>query len=171
MYLSKAKIHFNQRPVYVEQGSWINLFSSGAEWMVERLNEISSENQYIFNRDVHFTTYGLGKYLLCLLAFFISFLLFSKTHIALTPLSILVFYVFEVALLFLFPLLIDGVKHPIITSIKMTWEIGFFKAVLIVIPIAIFMLIGLFDIKKRYHNWHIGCLAILFWYLDERKND
>lgn len=169
--LNKAKQHLKQNSAYIDKGNWLNTFSLGAKWMVSKLNKIDPLNHRTFNQNTNFLAYGLGKYLISLLAFLIYFLLFYNIHFLLTPLSILVFYVFEVALLFLFPLLIDGVEYPIITSIKMTWKIGFSKVILIVLPIAIFMLAGLFDIKRPFHNWHIGCLTILFWYKDERKND
>lgn len=167
--LNQAQQHLSQNPVYIKQGFWFDTFPLGAKWMVDRLNEIDPAHHRVFNQKVSFTAYGLGKYLLCLLAFSLYFMLFLKIHWLLTPLAILVFYIFEVSLLFLFPLLIDQVKHPLITSFKMTWNIGFSKTILIILPIAIFMLKGLFDNKGPFHNWHIGCLVILFWYVETRN--
>ena len=103
-------------------------------------------------------------------AFLISAAFFFSLNIFLTPLSIIVFYLFEVHFLFLFPLIIDKIDQPILTSIKQTYKVGIFNALVTVIPIACFMLKGLFNISKPFHNWHIGSLAILIWYQNEIRD-
>jgi hypothetical protein len=66
--------------------------------------------------------------------------------------------------------LIENVENPLLQSIKMTYNIGLFQAVFIVIPIAFYMLIGFLNFKKPLRNWHIGCWAILIWHCDEARN-
>jgi len=83
------------------------------------------------------------------------------------PLSIVVFYLFEIQFLFLFPLLIDNSKEPVRRGIREVFKIGIIRCLFTVIPIAFFMLLGLFHKRQRYRNWYIGCLAILIWYNDE----
>jgi len=120
-----------------------------------------------FDASVPFTLYGLLKYFLCLSAFTLSFVLLLRISVFLTPLSVIIFYLAEVQLLFLFPLLIDGVNAPLLSSVKQTAKLGTVSALLIVMPIAFYMLTGLLNLRDPFRNWHIGSLAILILYLDE----
>lgn len=145
------------------------IFGIGAAWMQERLNEIRGETK-VFDKTINYRFYGILKYFLSAIAFFITFY-YTQNHIVLlTPLSIIAFYLVEVHFLVLFPLLIDGVKNPILKSIQLIYKIGLVRAILNVIPIGCFMFFGLFNYKKPFDNWYIGCLAIIYWYEYEIRN-
>ena len=93
-----------------------------------------------------------------------------KIDVLLLPLSVVVFYLVEVHLLFLFPLLIDSVRHPVQVSIRLTYQTGLLNAMLTTMPIGFFMMAGLFNIKRPLRNWYIGSLAIIIWYNYEMGN-
>ena len=146
-----------------------NIFSYGAKWMYDELNKLENKN-IAFNFSTNYTLYGILKYSICAVAMIFSSILFFKINPILVPFSILIFYFFEVHFLFLFPILIDNIKNPIRTSIRQTYKIGVLKLAWIVIPIACFMIAGLFSLKNPFRNWYIGCLAILLYYQDEVRN-
>ncbi len=143
-----------------------NLFTRGAEWMLYCLNHIRNENTTL-PKGVAFEYYGWGKYLLCsfvaLIPLFLSYWL--------VPLSILLFYLIEVQLLFLFPLLIDGSKNSFKSSWRLTRQIGTFRAMIVVIPIAIYMLYGMCRRKDCLQHWYVGCLSILILYEEINTNE
>ncbi len=168
--LLQSQEHLRGYPVYIKHQISYNVFSLGAKWMFDRLNEVDPYKKGVFDPSVNFGFYGLLKYGICIASFFISAFLLFRVNIFLSPLGIIVFYFFEVQFLFLFPLLIDKVENPIWTSIEQTYKIGIIKALVTVIPIAFFMLIGLFDFKAPFRNWHIGSLAIIIWYKNEVRN-
>lgn len=145
------------------------IFSAGAKWMHKWMNEMDNKKMPFKNAG-GFGAYGLYKYTLCVAAMTFTALLLYKVNVLLTPLSIFVFYFFEVQLLFLFPLLIDNIKNPVWVSMKQTYRIGIVKAMVIVIPISFYMIIGLFNIKAPFRNWHTGSLAIIIWYQYEIRN-
>lgn len=145
------------------------VFDEGARWMHRQLNKIS-EDTIEFNASVPYTAYGLLKYSLSLLCFFAAAVQLCKLHVLFIPLAVIAFYFIEVHFLFLFPLLIDGVKHPVLKSIKATYLIGLFNAMYIVSRIAFFMFAGLFNFSNPLRNWYIGCLAIITWYQYEVRN-
>ncbi|TVT42597.1 hypothetical protein FNT36_00420 [Hymenobacter setariae] len=92
----------------------------------------------------------------------------AKLHLLwLLPLAGLAFYVVEVHFLFLFPLLLDRVAHPLRTSIWATYQVGFMRALTWTLAIAAFMLAGLLNRRQPWRNWHIGCLALIHWYHHE----
>ena len=68
--------------------------------------------------------------------------------------SILAFYIIEVHFLFLFPLLIDRVSNPMLTSCKMTYKIGFLKALITVFQIGLYMMFGLLQLKEPFKKWN-----------------
>jgi hypothetical protein len=144
-----------------------NVFGSGAEWMFVQLNENKDAS---FNKSIQYSAYGFLKYSISLLAFFVSAFLFFRINVWLVPISIIVFYLVEIHFLFLFPLLIDNVKRPLLTSIRETYRTGIFTALFNVIPIGVYMIMGLFRLKDPFRNWYIGCLAIVVWYNEEVRN-
>ena len=83
------------------------------------------------------------------------------------PLAGLAFYVVEVHFLFLFPLLLDGVAHPLRASVRATYRVGFLKALAWTLTLAAFMLAGLLRWRRPWRSWHIGCLALIQWYCHE----
>ncbi|WP_156825819.1 hypothetical protein [Lewinella cohaerens] len=165
--LLRSKVHLSQFPLEQEIDFMPLVFTKGAKWMTQRLNEIDKK-QRNFNSNVAYEYYGYLKYSFCFFCFIMSGLFFWTKASYLSPLSILVFYFFEVHFLFLFPLLIDGVEKPLARSIHMTYKMGIFYTMRTVIPIGFFMVTGLFNWRNPLQNWHIGCLAVLIWYTDEK---
>jgi len=166
--LKKSQEHFDQ--FSIERNRKINffIFRNGAEWMLERMNELD-ERERVFDASFPFEKYGYFKYVICLSVFLMSaFFLFYKAMF-LVPLAILLFYFLEIHFLFLFPLMIDKVEKPILTSIQMTYKIGVFQTLITVIPIGFYMLIGMFNLRNPLRNWYLGCMSILIWYEDERN--
>lgn len=168
--LLRSKEYLNQNPQISEVRFSKNIFLSGAEWMCNRLNELDKCNIREFDTSINFHVYGIIKYGIFLTIFIVSAFFLLKVNPLLTPLSLIIFYFFEVHFLFLFPLILDKVKSPILCSIKHTYAMGILIALFNVIPIGFFMIVGLLNRKDPFLNWHIGCLAILFWYKDEVSN-
>ncbi|GAB2807494.1 hypothetical protein [Ferruginibacter profundus] len=163
--LEQSKIYLDKNPAYVDTPVSIHIFTSGAKWMADQLNATTS-----FNSAIHFGWYGVLKYSVCVLAFFAAAISLWHINIFLLPLAILVFYFFEVHFLFLFPLLIDNVKQPLLKSIQLSYATGILTCMATVIPISIFMLAGVLNLKAPFKNWHIGSLAILTWYKNDIRN-
>lgn len=162
--LSESKRQFDKRPAQVQQVFSSNMFAVGARWMFEKLQEDDELGAVaVFDPSINFRYYGYLKYGISLLAFLTSCFAFGKLHLLLMPLAVLVFYVFEVHFLFLFPLLLDRVENPILTSIKQTYLTGFIKALVWVFIIAMYMLSGLLNPRNPWRKWHIGCLSIVLW--------
>lgn len=168
--IHRSQEHLSRHPALVPTGLSIHMFAIGARWMLNRLNELNRDREIEFDGSVLFGWYGGLKYGICLSAFVGSAVVLAGWSLWLSPLSILIFYWFEIHFLFLFPLLLDRVKDPVWTSMQQTYKIGICRALITVIPIALFMLIGLFHPRAPYRNWHVGCLAIIIWYNDEVRN-
>jgi hypothetical protein len=168
LYLSKKA--FAAQPDQVQQPFSLQLFQNGAIWMQAKMNDLNPANKVWIDKKISFNGYGFLKYSICLSAFATSFFFFLNKNVSLIPLSVLVFYFFEVHFLFLFPLLLDKIPHPIWKSIRLTYKLGVFRAMFIVLQIAMFMLWGILNVKNPFKNWHIGCLCILIWYQDEIRN-
>jgi hypothetical protein len=167
--LQQSRDYMNAHPVYVSRPLSAHIFSSGAKWMYQRMNEPAAVEKK-FDPATSFGWYGWLKYGICCSAFFAALVLFSMVNIFLTPLAVLVFYFFEVQFLFLFPLLIDNNPQPIRASIRATYQTGIFTCMKTVIPISIFMLAGLLNLKQPFKNWHIGSMAIIIWYKNDIRN-
>lgn len=161
--LHKSKQHLGTHPHFIQRVYHFEIFESGAQWMAARMAEIRKQ-QFVTVPHQDFSYYGFLKYRICILAFVLSFAFLIQYSIFLIPLSVLVFYFVEVHFLFLFPLLIDEVEQPLLESIKLTYKIGVLRSMLIVLCIAVYMLSGLLEITSPFKRWHIGCLAVLFWY-------
>lgn len=162
---------FNQSALCLENGPRrlarpvsADVFRQGGEWMQSWLSEWRPVDRQGNDRSIDFNAYGWLKYTLCVSALLLSAWAFYRIAPWLMPVSLLVFYIAEVHFLFLFPLLIDGVEHPLQTSICITYRIGLFRVLVRVIPIGLFMMIGLFRFSDPFRNWHTGCLAVLIWY-------
>jgi hypothetical protein len=168
--LSKSKIAYANKPNQVENVGLIHVFQAGAKWMAEKMNDLEHQKKVFIDAGTSFNVYGYFKYGVCIIAFLVSFFFFLNKNVLFTPISVLIFYFFEVHFLFLFPLLIDKVPNPIQKSIQITHQIGVFCAMIIVIRIAFFMLYGILNLKNPFKNWHIGCLCIIIWYQDEVRN-
>jgi hypothetical protein len=168
--LLQSKQFYENKPNQVEKALSTGIFTEGGKWMWEKMQTMDSRTVDGFDTSIPFTRYGFLKYGWCLSAFILSFFGALHIHTLLTPLSVLVFYFFEIHLLFLFPLLIDKTPYPIWKSIKITYKIGILKTLWRVVRIAFFMLIGIFNFKNPFKNWHIGCLFVLIWYQNEVRN-
>ena len=166
--ICQSKTNLEQNPSYISVVVPSKVFDLGAKWMFEKLNENNKEAK--FNYSANYFTYGTLKYVICFLAFLISVFQLSKISVFLTPISMLVFYLFEIHFLFLFPLIIDNVQNPVWASIKQTYKIGLLTALVTVIPIGLYMVIGLLKFHDPLRNWHIGCLAIIIWYQNEIRD-
>lgn len=164
--LQKSEKHVSQYPHCIQEKWSFNVFDEGGVWMSACLGEIGARNITNVGDVINFKWYGTVKYLSCLMVFGVSFLLLLNVNVFLIPFSLLLFYIVEVHFLFLFPLLIDGEKYAIRKSILYTYQYGVLKAILVVIPIAFYMLKGLLNRRFPYYNWQIGCLAILFLYVE-----
>ncbi|GAA3510508.1 hypothetical protein GCM10022393_25010 [Aquimarina addita] len=158
---------FDKSPYTIKSSLGIRVFDVGAKWMFLRLHDLRPDEQMKFDDHVAYNWYGYMKYGVCLFAFSSSAVLLFLYNIWLLPLTVLLFYLVEVHFLFLFPLLIDKVKKPLVTSIKMVYSIGLFYTVYTVFRIGLFMMIGLLKYKNPFRNWYIGCLAIVIWYQKE----
>lgn len=162
----RSKAHFRQYPTNRESTLTPFIFTEGAKWMTSRLNELDGKKRS-FRPGVPYELYGYLKYLFCLIFFLFSGLFFWTKAIYLCPLAILIFYFFEVHLLFLFPLLIDGVENPLAKGIQMAYKVGVLTAMKNILPIGVYMVVGLLNWRNPLQNWYEGCLAVLIWYVHE----
>lgn len=140
------------------------IFSAGGIWMATVLAHIRQQTVADTVQTIPFNSYGVLKYGFALVSSAGAGALLYEVYPLLVPLAIFVFYWAEVQLLFLFPLLIDRVPHPIRESFRLTRQIGVGHAMSRVMPIAFFMLSGLCNRRDPLQRWYIGCAAVLRWY-------
>lgn len=145
-------------------------FDFGSKWMFDRMNEIIPNPSRYYDRNINYFGYGIFKYGLSIAISILFLIYFYHNNVFLLPLIVIVFYTIEVHFLFLFPILFDGKRNPLITSLRYTYQLGIIHLITNVIPIAIFMILGLFHFKNPFRNWLIGCVAILIWYKDEIRD-
>lgn len=146
------------------------VFEVGCNWMHKKLNDNTGEKYRHFNLSINYRKYGLIKYGIASFVFFFFLWLFSKISVYLVPLSIILFYLAEIHFLFLFPFILDGIEKPLWVSLKQTYKTGIVTALITVIPIGLFMLCGLLNIRNPLRNWYIGCFAIIIWYQNEVRD-
>jgi len=168
--ITQSTSHFERMPNKIEHVFSFNIFNYGAKWMYESLKCLDNKSNISSFPNINFNRYGYLKYGTCLTIWVLSLFLLMRLNIFLAPVSILIFYFCEVHFLFLFPLLIDNVKNPILKSIRQTYKIGLFKTIFTVSQIGIFMILGFLNFKNPFKNWYIGCFAILIWYQNEVRN-
>ncbi|WP_153799144.1 hypothetical protein [Foetidibacter luteolus] len=168
--LAEAEAFLKDNPEYVRQTFTLQLFNVGAAWMATKLQQLDNSRKVHVNPGTNFTFYGLLKYGLCIVASVIACCFLYRESIFLVPAAFFVFYLCEVHLLFLFPLLIDNTTNPVWKSIRHTYKIGLLNALSRVIPISLYMIAGLFNINTAFKNWHAGSIAILIWYKNEVRN-
>jgi hypothetical protein len=83
---------------------------------------------------------------------------------------VLVFYIVESQMVFLFPLALDGYTDPFRESRHYTSLAGgTFQVTATVIPLAVVMLFGGFAGRGFVRCWALGCLAVVLWYEDLRQ--
>ena len=159
-----ASLYGSEIPPY-KAYIWKMDFKSGAEWMrgclVQiRMKEIVTENVYGFNA-AGITKYGLAVLSSATVVFF-SIVTRSLWLLWLAPIA---FYLVEVQMVFLFPLLIDGERNPFKRSrLLIRLQGGTSKAMGVVLPIAWVMMFGGLFGQGFIRSWCIGCLAILLLY-------
>jgi len=159
---------FAKQPTQVRQPFSPHIFATGARWMFAHLPAQSPRSE--FDESTDFGHYGRLKYgssLLAMLAAAVVGGLAGLPLLLVLPLAGLAFYVVEIHFLFLFPLLLDRVAHPLRASIRATYRVGFWKALVWTLTLAAFMLAGLLNRRRPWRNWHIGCLALIYWYRHE----
>jgi hypothetical protein len=168
--LKKSEACLLNEPYSVHQPLSVHVFQNGGEWMRQWLYQLEGRSIEADRHAIRFNFYGFVKYAVSLSAFVMSFVWLFTWTVYVTPLAVLVFYFFEVHFLFLFPLLIDNVKNPVLRSVCATYQTGIMKSLAMVIPIGFYMLIGLCRISDPFRNWHKGCLAVLIWYKEDVRN-
>lgn len=166
--IAASRAHFKQYPDALSYNYSVKFFHEGGEWMKDRMSELNSIT-HKSSSTVQYIYYGWFKYGISAILFAVMGMWFYSIHPGLLPISIIGFYVVEVHFLFLFPLLINGDQQPVINSIKKTYQVGLLKAIFTIIPIAVYMLVGLLK-KQPLLNWHTGCMSILIWYNNETGN-
>jgi len=167
--IHQSSLYYEKNARRIERPFSWDVFRLGGEWMRAWLVEWDPLRKWN-SEAIAFNTYGWFKYLISLIAFLGSAYAFYVINPWLLPLSLIVFYIVEVHFLFLFPLLIDGVRNPLWQSIVITHRIGLWRVLATVIPIGIFMVLGLFHLSDPFRNWYKGCLAILIWYQHDVRN-
>jgi hypothetical protein len=157
------------QPAQVRRPLSPHIFATGARWLAGHLPPRAGRPAG-FDAAIPFGRYGSLKYGSSLLALLGVAGMLARLHaplVVLLPLAGLAFYVVEVHFLFLFPLLLDGVAHPLRASVRATYRVGLFKALAWTLTLAAFMLAGLLHWRRPWRNWHIGCLALIYWYHHE----
>jgi hypothetical protein len=115
--------------------------------------------------EFNYEAYGYGKYGLAsgvMLAVLVAWAYTGED--LLFPCAFVAFYLVEIQLLFLFPILVDDRDAPIRTSLALTKRVGYLTVLCNVIPIAVFMILGWLVRRRGLEAWLIGCMAILIWY-------
>lgn len=147
---------------------WRTGFASGAEWMRSVMEHKRPSS--ISYTPASYNRWGFFKYGMagvCALAYLI-FVYLTRTWLLL-PGFVLVFYAVEAQMVFLFPLLIDGCKNPLVESRRWTQRAGGTLPVMItVMQLAVVMLFGGFVGKGFIRSWALGCIAVVVWYEDVR---
>lgn len=141
-------------------------FSSGAKWMHDQLEQIRNK-PIVFHPKLPYERAGIIKYGLSMSGMMVAAIGLWAIYPLLVPLSIVVFYLLEVQFLFLFPFLIDHSSHPFRASRAAIRRIGTLRALYVVLPIGVWMVLGLLRLHQPLRNWYLGCLAILIWYEHE----
>ncbi len=142
-------------------GSFSQLFTNGARWMHGAYGVLHGPVPP-FPVAVRWERYGWWKYGISAAGALVVFAV-PAPFWAQMGLFVAVFYAIEVQLLFLFPLLMFGAPAPVRTSVRMVWQVGFFRAWLTTIVLAAYMLAGLLRWRSPLRHWCIGCLCVVFW--------
>lgn len=135
-------------------------FAQGGQWMAGVLGHDAYDGD-------RYLRWGILKYSLACMSFPVSALVWGFPNVPFVVSSVLLFYLIEVHFLFLFPLMADGSKHLLVSSLRATYRVGVFRAVGTVIPLALHMLSGLLNFKQPLYNWYVCCMSIIIWYRDE----
>ena len=129
------------------------------------LSKISG-SQTIFPDSVNFNGLGMLKNgVATAVSFFVWGIGVYYKSLPLILLATFVFYLVEVQMVFLFPLLIDQNSRPFGTSrLLVVKGGGTIRAMSVVMPISAYMMLGGFFRRGFVRSWCVGCLAVLLWY-------
>lgn len=165
--LKEAGEMYDQKQlIYAPPKSMVkNDFQAGAKWMHRCLETIRGE-RISYPETVAFNVHGFVKNGVAGTLSMIVWGIGIATHsIPLILASTLVFYLIEVQMVFLFPLLIDQDPTPFQKSRHYVVRGGgTIKAMSVVMPISAFMMIGGLLGQGIVRSWCIGCLAVVLWY-------
>jgi hypothetical protein len=152
------------------QEGWRSGFISGAEWMRVVLSHVRGTEIPVV--EAPFQRLGIIKYALCSLAALIYLLLVWSIQAYPLVIGVVpVFYAVEAQMVFLFPLTLDGYTNLYYESRRYTKLAGGTLHVMAtVIPLAVVMLFGGFVGQGFVRSWALGCLAVVLWYEDLRRN-
>jgi hypothetical protein len=150
------------------RGAWRGGFAGGARWMAQALGRLrGGDAPPPCPRP---NTLGLVKYGLAGAAALVCAA--PAVLIGAWPLLVLcvpAFYAAEAQMVFLFPLALDGSRHPFREARRWTARAGGTMAVMrVVLPVAVTMLLGGFARQGFVRSWCLGCLAVCVWYEDLR---
>jgi predicted MPP superfamily phosphohydrolase len=144
-------------------------FLSGAEWMRLALGILRDGQAPVGLAAFHWL--GFIKYALALGVSLLPIALLSLLpqpsliHGVLGLLALLTFYAVEVQWVFLFPVALDGSRHPWRDSWALMHQCsGTLPAMAIVMPLAWEMLSGGWRGRGFVRSWSLGCLAVALWY-------
>jgi hypothetical protein len=173
--LSRARLIYDDPDLpfarLAEREGWRSGFISGADWMWLAMAHV--RGMEIPRTNAPFQRLGTIKYGLCSLVALIYLLLVWRLHwYPLIVGVIFVFYAVEAQMVFLFPLAIDG--HQDLFQESRRWMLkagGTVRVTTTVLPIAVVMLFGGFAGQGFVRSWALGCLAVVLWYEDLRRND
>jgi hypothetical protein len=143
-------------------------FASGAAWMQLALETLRCQPMSPPNEN--FQRLGAIKYGLAggaaLTWLAICWLLAAPL---LAPVVVVVFYLIEAQMVFLFPLALDGSAQAFREARRWTVRAGgSFAVMATVLPLAGCMLFGGFIGRGFIRSWCLGCLAVCLWYEDLR---
>ena len=164
--LKKSELRIDQQKEFTSPFPLGNLFQRGGFWMLNFMQQQADKEMNLADK---FYFYGMLKYFACITISILAIVIFYPLSWVEIFLVIILFYAVEVHFLFLFPLIIEQAKNPMKSSVQMLYRIGLGKAVITVIPIAVYMIIGLLSRENPFRKWHIGCGAIVVWYEQETK--
>jgi hypothetical protein len=145
--------------------AWHGGFSSAGGWMRQAMIVLRNQSQAC--GECPFQRFGILKYALALSgAVLCVAAAINSRHWGVALLALPVFYLVETQMVFLFPLMIDGVAQNRIATAR-HWTIragGTVRVMRVVVPLAVFMLFGGFAGRGFVRSWCLGCLAVVLWY-------
>jgi hypothetical protein len=150
---------------------WRSGFVSGANWMRRVMSHVRGIE--VLPNNTPFQQLGIVKYGLCSIAVlvYLASVLVLQWYVLIVGV-VLVFYAVEAQMVFLFPLTIDGVPNPFRESHRWTSKAGgTLHVVATVIPLAVVMLFGGLLGQGFIRSWALGCMAVVLWYEDLRRDD
>lgn len=140
-------------------------FGAAGIWVAHALSALRPSD---VERHAAWWRWGLAKYGACLAAAFAFVAAAWWTGVwPLGLAALLAFYLVEVQMVFLFPVLADGAPNPLRASRDLLQRSGgTIAAVVTVLRLAFVMLTGGVMGRGFVRSWCLGCLAVVHWYVD-----